>query len=235
MKQPLFPAEVFAPAHVHWNKLILDPSRPHVEQLHQWYDDQIWAVFPNDVGIDISWHPEHKPVGEFVVSLVQNPYHWEPFAKRRCQTIPELRKIVSELVAVARERPSIRRPLIDEPNRHPGLYMVNKVILDPLTPLEFQIDALVEEMLDVRYINQARILTAGWFPGHLLEGEFRIEVRRDLRGEAERMEADGLDFTEELAAMPVVWSRRCRTIRELEKFLEEAHAFAKQVTTEDGG
>src|SRR5215212_8985925 len=76
-----------SPATVLWNKLLLDPALPHAPQLDVWYDDLIWAKFPNGVGLDVSWFPENRTEPEFVVTLVQNPFQWEPFFERRCPSI----------------------------------------------------------------------------------------------------------------------------------------------------
>lgn len=100
--KPLFEDAYFAPAEVKWNKLHLDESIPHREQLGEFYDGLIFANFPNGVGFDLAWLPNLDPNGAFVISLVRAPGDWEPFVTRRSDTIEELRRDVSELVSIAR-------------------------------------------------------------------------------------------------------------------------------------
>lgn len=227
MKHNLFSNEQWQPATIR-ESLMLDPELPLHAQLDELDEDLFWAEYPNAVNVDIGWYPAHEASGEFVIALNQNPYEYWPFLKRRCRSIADLRQIAKEMANTAMSRPSIRRPLLRESDFQNAIIRANELVFDPLTALEFQLDALKRRLLDARYDKQRRVLTAEWTIENSIRGEFLVEVRRDLRDYPSRSGLDGPDFDEERAAMPVLWTRKCRTIPELEETVREAHAFAKQ-------
>ena len=102
MTKPLFEDTYFAPAEVKWNKLLLDESIPYREQVGEFYDGLIFAMFPNGIGFDLVWIPNFDPNGAFETCLVRLPGPWEPFVIRHSDTIEGLRKDVSDLVTIAR-------------------------------------------------------------------------------------------------------------------------------------
>src|SRR5690349_10148803 len=86
MRQPLFHSHDFVGARVVWNTLSVDPDVTPYEALdHDFCDYQsvLFVRFDNGVAMDVMWHPEVKPGGEFAISLNQS-LEWDPFIEMRC-------------------------------------------------------------------------------------------------------------------------------------------------------
>lgn len=110
MRQLLFDQLDFEPARVYWNKLNVDPdSSPYQELDHDDcdYESVLFMRFPNGIALDVMWHPEVKPGGEFVVELVQDSEEWNPYAEIRCKTFRELMTVVRDAAKAVRDRPSV--------------------------------------------------------------------------------------------------------------------------------
>jgi hypothetical protein len=223
MKRQLFAIDELRPAVIRAS-IALDPDVPLDAQVDDLEDDLLWAEFPNAVHLDVGWRPAHDASGEFIAALNQNPYEYAPFLERRCRTLSSLRDSVTDLVDIARQRPSIRRPLVDEADLRADSVKLNEVVFDPLTPLEFQIDALKERLLDARYLGNGRIVTVGWTIAHSLRGEFITVVRFDNRDVATQIESPLDDVG--VTSLPSVWEHRCKTIPELSPMIEQAISVA---------
>lgn len=197
----LLPEDV-APATITFDDLILDPELP-LEAQAEWElkEDLFSASFPNGCTLDIGWYPSFDPEGGFGVALNQTTVYWEPFIKRECQSIDELKKIVAELVEIARKKPSIPQVLLDDSKAWPAHPLSDDLILDPLAPLNSQLDALREKMF-LAFYGRYRI-RVGWVPPHSPDGQFNIILTRANS----KYDFDG--------PVDVVTERHCRSIAEM--------------------
>ena len=104
MEELVFPNELFAPGHVVWNALWIDPARTLADQYMVLDEDLVHVQYRHNVTLDIGWYPALNPDGEFAVMVNDHPKWWKPFIERRCRTIDELRILVAEFIEIARAR-----------------------------------------------------------------------------------------------------------------------------------
>lgn len=101
MQLMVFRGKDVAPGIIKLNDLILDPDVSLDDQLDELKEDLFHAVFPNDLVLDIGWYPEFEARGRFGVLLYRGCDTYDAVASRRCRSIPELKAIVAEMVAIA--------------------------------------------------------------------------------------------------------------------------------------
>lgn len=203
--QKVFSADDFRPGEVRWNSFDLDPERSLEEQLDDFTQDLVLVEFPNGCVLDIEWSASPTVKGRFAVSLVQVPddHEWEPFERRECDTLSELRVLVRELVRTAADRPSIPKLLFDQ--GQVGLQInFNELILNQGIPLQEQTDRLKAKLFEASFRHD-HYLTIGWEPPHDPSGEFVVRLIHDpkrLENILDRRPPGGRVLSE----------RRCRTV-----------------------
>ena len=202
MKQHILGLSDVAPAIITFDGLILDPELP-LEAQAEWElkEDLFSASFPNGCTLDIGWYPSFDPTGGFGIALNQTTVYWEPFIKRECQSIDDLKKIVAELVEIAKRRPSIPQVLQDDSKAWPAHPLSDDLILDPMAPLNSQLDALREKMFWAFY--ETYRIRVGWVPPHSPDGEFVVTLSRA----GSKYDFDG--------PVGVIVERRCRSISQM--------------------
>lgn len=147
MKKHILLPEDVAPGKIIFDDLILDPDLP-LESQAEWElkEDLFMADFPNGCALDVGWYPSFDPTGSFGIALYQTEFYWGPFIKRDCRSIDELKKILAELVEIARNRASIPRVVMNESIAWPAYLLSDDLTLDPMASLESQLDKLREKM-----------------------------------------------------------------------------------------
>lgn len=90
----------------------------------------------------------------------------------------------------------------------PGIVVYDDMKIDPKKSLESQIDNLKEDLFQVNYIDKF-IVDVGWFPSFSIDGHFRVVAIEDYNWESP------------------IFQKTCRTLVELDEYLEEAVNFIK--------
>jgi hypothetical protein len=191
---------------------------PQTEEFDQ---DLLYVRYPNGCLLDLDWRGSFsgRPTG-FRISLVQSDGEWKPFKQVRCDRLSKLREVIQCCAREAASRPSIRHHLsadwrMSSPFHEPEL---DELILDPLTPLASQTDALKSQMF-VGSMGFEKNLIIGWAPPHVHPGEFVIQHYRD---NVERWDLNdsGDDSGYPRPSWELVGERRCRAIGELRQIVE---------------
>lgn len=218
-KKILLPEDV-APAKIIFDDLILDPASS-LESQAEWElkEDLFMAEFPNGCLLDVGWYPEFNPSGSFGIALNQTVFGWNPFMRRKCRSIGKLKKIVAELVEIARNRPSIPRVVMNDAMAWPARLLSDDLILDPMAPIEGQLDKLGEK-ISLAFHGKYRI-QVGWLPPHSPTGEFILTLGRvsnlgDFEGPVE-----------------YVTKKRCRSIANMLDLFKSLAVQAKQLEESD--
>ncbi len=108
MREHILLEEDVAPGTITFDDLILDRSIPLDGQAEtELKEDLFQSKFPNGCVLDIGWYPSFDPGGQFIVAVNQNELHWEPFLKRECRSIADLKRIVAEVVEIVKKRPPL--------------------------------------------------------------------------------------------------------------------------------
>lgn len=220
MKKHILLPEDVAPGKIIFDDLILDPDLP-LESQAEWElkEDLFGAKFPNGCLLDVGWYPEFNPSGSFGITLNQTPSGWDPFIRRDCRSIDELRTIVAELVEIARSRPSIPRVLLNQDTARPAYALSEDVILDPMAPLDSQLDKLREKMC--RAFRGKYRIQVGWLPPHSPTGEFVLTLSR-----ASESHSDEGPFE-------LVTEKRCPSIAEMLELFKSLAVQAKRLEESD--
>lgn len=220
MKKHIVLPEDVAPAIIQFDNLILDPDLPLEVQADSDLDEDMFgAFFPNGCFLDVGWYPAFDPKGSFGIALNQEPFGWDPSIRRKCRSIDKLKKIVAELVEIARKRPSIPRVVMNDAIAWPARLLSDDVILDPMAPLESQLDKLREKM--TRAFRGRYRIQVGWLPPHSASGEFVLTLSRA----SERHSDEG--------PFELVTERRCRSIVEMLDHFKALAVQAKQLEEND--
>src|SRR4051794_35978651 len=103
----IFTESDFVPGVVISNWLELDPDRPLEDQVENLYEGEVVVQFPDGRVLDVDWRPSLDVSGKFYVTLSEATKNeeWKPFMVRTCRPIAELRRLVAEMVHVARTQP----------------------------------------------------------------------------------------------------------------------------------
>ncbi len=141
--------------------------------------------------------------------------HRDPFIKRECRSIEKLKKIVAEFVDIAKTTPSIPQIVLDEYTARPAYALSEDVILDPMAPLESQLDKLREKM--TRAFRGKYRIRVGWLPPHSLAGEFVLTLDRACQRHSDE------------GPFELVAEKRCRSISEMLDLFKSLAVQAKQL------
>lgn len=90
----------------------------------------------------------------------------------------------------------------------PGIVVYDDMKIDPNKSLESQIDNLKEDLFQVNF-NDKYIVDVGWFPSFSKDGHFRVVAIEGYNWESP------------------IFQKTCRTLVELDKYVEEVIHFIK--------
>ena len=86
---------------IHWDLSLIDVARPIAEQIDNLKEDLAQIEYPNDIVIDVGWHPEFRRNGRFVVSVIRHQDWERPLMQARCVLPKRLLMLLREAVSVA--------------------------------------------------------------------------------------------------------------------------------------
>ncbi len=81
---------------ISYNDFDIDEKKSFDDQWYMFKEDILQIKFGERFILDVGWYPENDPKGQFSVVAIIDQDWMNPLSKKRCQSLPDLKKAIEE-------------------------------------------------------------------------------------------------------------------------------------------